>query len=371
MIFEKKILKFFLENWGENNLRDLYRTFKDERINLSNILRKKKNFKSSNDAYFEILFKSGFIFNNIEFSNDKDKFRDKLMSYNKNNKEILKTFKHELECPLNPQDLPPLSGYFKINFILKKPFISKDDNLFYFLENPVMKEWNFQVPMVQASSWKGNFRWMGIKLLAKKIYEKNSLSKEEKFNHRLSLIKLFGDENDADKNYLDGIFKDKKLEEDYQIFLQAKTFDSTLSYRGRLNFYPTFFDDIDYDVLTPHDRETRTPKPGPIFIEIVPEGTKGTLHFLYHPFDILYFKGRELSKEDYDEIMNDIRLIKEITSDLLCEYGFSAKKSSGYGVVDSEKLNGIFLRYGDDNSHELDFKDDHFGLKEVLFDGKS
>ncbi len=205
--------------------------------------------------------------------------------------------------------------------------------------------------------------------MLKRYVEDNSINKLEVFNERLSLIKLFGDENDSEKHYLDEIFKDKSLDEEFKKFLKEKNFDMSLSYRGRLNFYPTFFDNIGYDVITPHKRETGVPNPGPIFLEVVPEKTKGTLNFLYHPFDLLFLRGRDLSKEDCSEILNDIQLIKVMTINLLCEYGFSSKKSSGYGIVDSEQLKGSFQWSEKDKSDELYFDKEYFGLKEVLFNG--
>ncbi len=153
-------------------MKDFYGAWcKEERNKLLDYSKKRYNYKVSSDNFLKFFYNSGFIFHYLILKEGlkKDKLRDIFKCYIESNKGYLEKEKGKLEYYLNPEDMPPISGYFKINFSLKKHYISKDEDLFYFLENPVMKEGNFKVPMIQASSWKGNFRWMGIKLLVKKI----------------------------------------------------------------------------------------------------------------------------------------------------------------------------------------------------------
>ena len=266
-----------------------------------------------------------------------------------------------------PEELPPLSGYFKISFELLKPYMSKDDDPLYFLENPIMKEWNFKIPMVLASSWKGNFRWMATKLLAKKLYSNDKRGKnKELLKERISLIKLFGNENPAEEKYLNNLFG-KSICKEYEEFLKKQNFDPTISRRGRLQFFPTFFDKIDYDVITPLDRVKRTPKSGPIILEVVPVKSKADLTFLYHPFDIFFEKGLNLKEDEQIEILSDIQRIQKVLLNLLCEYGFSSKRTSGYGLAKKNSLNGSLRWSKKTDSLQLNFIQDYFGIKEVLF----
>jgi CRISPR-associated protein Cmr2 len=58
--------------------------------------------------------------------------------------------------------------------------------------------------------------------------------------------------------------------------------------RGRLVFYPTFFDEVNLDVITPHDRKTKTPSRGPIYFETVPLKKRGKIVFLiYYIFPLI------------------------------------------------------------------------------------
>ncbi len=208
--------------------------------------------------------------------------------------------------------IPDYSAFIKINFKLKKPYISADDETLYPKDNPICKDKIFKIPMIRPSSWKGNLRWVARNILG---------VDEEKVE------RLFGNEK-----------------------------SNETARRGRINIYPTFFNKIALDIINPHDRKTRTGK-GPIQIEIVPEGTEGKLQIFYCPFDSLdklYSNQKEQKEKTLGEIKEDLQLLSKIVKETLLTYGFSAKRTSGYGVVEESSINGN-IKFG-----EIDVEKNNF-----------
>lgn len=208
---------------------------------------------------------------------------------------------------------PPFSFFLQFEFFLARPYLSKDDEEFYIIDNPVTKDKVFKVPMVSASSWKGNLRWT-----AREIEGLNPVIPDTPLIKR-----LFGNEKSSEE----------ETKQDFN--------------RGRLQFYPTFFDQIGLEVINPHDRKT---KAGimPIYIESVPEGAAGTFSLLYVPFDLM---GRPYN-EVREEVRKDLYRAYYSLMVMMLTYGFSAKKSSGFGVIrdgfekDDRTPSGIILMRG-------------------------
>ena len=93
------------------------------------------------------------------------------------------------------------------------------------------------------------------------------------------------------------------------------------------------------DVITPLDRIKKTPVRGPILFEVAPEDSGGEFKLLYLPFDLtekLLSEKEEDRQKALDEIKKDLDVLKEAIPKMMLEYGFSAKKTSGYGVVEDE-----------------------------------
>jgi len=185
-----------------------------------------------------------------------------------------------------------------VPFKLQKSYLSKDDRAFHLLDNPIRKDKVFQTPMVASASWKGALRsalWqMGHK-------EKNQ-----------QIIRLFGNEHQ---------------EEDH------KNLKS-----GRLYFYPTFFDEIDLEVINPHGRKKGTSKRGPIYIECVPKDIKAKpvisdLVIIYVPFGSI----------DESQVAEDLELVVEGIKAMLTVYGFGAKTSSGFGIANQQGTGQIVI----------------------------
>lgn len=100
--------------------------------------------------------------------------------------------------------------------------------------------------------------------------------------------------------------------------------------------YPTFFDLIDVEVINPHSRKTKAGT-HPIYLECVPTGAKGTFSLLYVPFDLI---GRP-QEEVCTQAERDLNVVAEAVSAMMLDYGFSAKRTSGYGTAEDEISDGV------------------------------
>jgi len=189
--------------------------------------------------------------------------------------------------------LPSLSFMLFASFVLIKPYLSKDDNNFHILDNPIRKDKVFKIPMVASTSWKGSLRAA--------LWQMGHQEENEQ------IIRLFGN---------------KPKEENH------KNLKS-----GWLYFYPTFFKKTDLIVINPHDRTTGTSKRGPIYVECVPKDAKGEFVLMYVPF----------CKIDMSQVAKDLEIVAEGVKAMLTVYGFGAKTSSGFGVVKEEGTGQIVI----------------------------
>lgn len=181
-----------------------------------------------------------------------------------------------------------------VTFQLQAPWFSKDDLPFHVLDNPVHRDHVFGAPFMPASRWKGLLRWaarMKTGLLEHLEANDNTLSK---WNDSPELIHLFGNER-----------------------AEAEHFQ-----RGALAFRPTWFDKVGFEVINPHDRAKKAGTK-PILYEVVPSGATGTLSLLYAP------KPGATSVDRQKAVL----LLLDAVEALLTEYGFSAKRTSGWGIA--------------------------------------
>ncbi|OGF68319.1 MAG: CRISPR-associated protein [Candidatus Fischerbacteria bacterium RBG_13_37_8] len=235
----------------------------------------------------------------------------------------------DINSSIDISALPKGSWVIEFPITLAKPFISRDDVPLYIIENQVRKEKVFGVPFISAMAWKGNLRWAMMKAsLEPKVNDPNKFN-EIRFQHTL----LFGTEKASGEDkgwtcYLDGLCY--RAKEEYRNKLKEKFGKEDVpNLAGMLHFYATFWDRIDMEVINPHDRKTKTGK-NPIYFEVVPAGAKGFFRLVYAPF--YHFElhtDEELKEEIAKDLLNVIAGLKEI----MITYGFSAKKSSGYGVI--------------------------------------
>ena len=241
--------------------------------------------------------------------------------------------------------LLPLSSVMRFTFSLVKPYISRDDESFYIIDNPVRKDKVFKVPMVAPSSWKGNLRWAATKQLAEwwqGLERKEQATRVEEFvERRLRLAHLFGNEKGVDiaeereaelETYLDEV---GGYEAAHMYRARLKEVAPTSFLAGRLRFFPTFFEAMGLEVINPHDRETGAGTL-PIYFETVPAGAHGAFTLLHVPFDLVG-QPTEVVKA---AVKADLPILAEVVEAMFCTYGFSAKKTSGFGVTEPEVTGG-------------------------------
>ncbi len=229
--------------------------------------------------------------------------------------------------------LPKGSWVIEFPITLAKPFISKDDVSLYIIENPVRKDKVFGIPFISPMSWKGNLRWAIMKIHLEPMINNPDKFAEIRLRHTL----LFGTEKgieDTPKGWakcLDGLCPSAK--ELYRNKTKEKFGkEEVQSLEGMLYFYPTFWDRIDMEVINPHDRKTKTGK-NPIYYEVVPKGAKGFFRLVYVPF---YHVGLQSDDELKRAVMQDLLDVVAGLREILLTYGFSAKKSSGYGLIEAK-----------------------------------
>ena len=269
--------------------------------------------------------------------------------------------------------LPPYSFALDLRFQLDRPYLSRDDDAFYIIDNPVRKDKVFKVPLVAATSWKGSLRAAATRRLLSAIgalvpgeppvdqTEREGLL-EQLWAQRVRLVVLFGNEKPNDADFINRwlaprLFPQEggETSEDQagrlkkQVGQLDKAFTTHLvdngcrtekveGRQGRLFFFPTFFDKIDLEMINPHDRQRRVGK-NPILFECAPAGATGTFRLLYVPYD---FPGGVTPDEAAlrKQVQADLARVADAVHDMLLVYGFGAKTSSGFGAVDRQHVAG-------------------------------
>lgn len=226
-------------------------------------------------------------------------------SKKENQDKITEDNKHEI-CKFYPSHndiiyLPEQSTLIKFSFTLKKPYMSKDESEFNMidgrkLENPIVRDKFTALPIVRPSTWKGHLRFAAERV------DWNDKNKKKEIIKR-----LFGQENHSEEDTL----------------------------KGRLHFFTTFFKkESDRDIITPLKRDTRTPADNsPISLEVIKPGKNGIFYLLYFPYP-------KDDKYSDDEAKEDMEFLTEALKLMFYVYGFSAKKTSGYGVIQEKIENG-------------------------------
>lgn len=327
---EGNLFKFLKKNRSNQTTKDFLLTWLKEEI-----MKENKNFVFENDWQLkDIKSISGILTSNI--AND---------------------------CIIK---LPPYSFIIQANFKLKQPYFSKDDDEFYIIQNPILKEKVFKVPMIKGSGWKGALAGAFKEL----INEKDNLNEKKevidsylrifgagsesikvledylkenskdfvKFKEKLLEFILFELGMRIDKDFI-GEIKDKNSYEELQAILQKKISEKLQNdnknlpiefqtHKGRAIFYPTYFDRLSLEVINPHDRRKRAGIQ-PIYYEVVPEGTEGILQIIYIPFDGILKENKELKKEAEKDLENLLSAIEKVS-----QSGIGAKTKLGWGTFE-------------------------------------
>lgn len=231
--------------------------------------------------------------------------------------------------------LPAYSTFLQFQFTLATSYLSRDDEEFYIIDNPVRKDKVFKVPLISGSAWKGNLRHTA-QYLALFAWNENPKKIEDFAEEYARLCLLFGNETDNEIiSNLKSLIKDDesatKVLACYRERMREYVIDDNtiLTHKGYLHFYPTFFDLIDLEVINPHNRQTRAGTK-PIYFESVPAGTKGYFSLLYVPYG-------DINKE---LVQKDLSLVTKAIKEMMLTYGFSAKKSSGFGATEANLDSG-------------------------------
>jgi CRISPR-associated protein Cmr2 len=266
------------------------------------------------------------------------------------------------------EKLPKYSFAVWIRFKLLGPYFSRDDDEFYIIQNPILKETVFKVSMIRGSSWKGALAGAFKRLLNNNNSEKSEIIE--------SYLRIFGAGSDSIKgiesylkeksknlkdfknNILEFILfelgmkvtkddideiedennEDKliqKLQE--KIFQKIKKNDLPIEFqthKGKAIFYPTYFNKLSLEIINPHDRRKRAGTV-PIHYEVVPKDTEGILQIFYIPFDGVLKEDKDLK----EEVEQDLKYLCQAIQTLADE-GIGAKTKLGWGRF--EMLEGIY-----------------------------
>ncbi len=208
----------------------------------------------------------------------------------------------DLENYLQPSDFPPLlkrTVSVKMNWKMKTPFFSRSNSEFSAIDNPIERDTLTGKPVLHASGIKGLLRAVMI---------------------------------EKDKNVTIQLFGNDRLDDD------------NISV-GRMVIGDIMFDKADTDMFAPHEREFGVVD-HPVTFEIVPAKANAEWGFTII----------EYSKNEID-LKKALSLLLESLSDLLIDFGISAKRSSGYGLCEKIKLE---IKIGSDlnlNSDALEKKE--------------
>ena len=208
--------------------------------------------------------------------------------------------------------MPKPSFAIAFQFTLDKPYLSGDEPQVYIIDNPIVKDRLFGMPMIKPSTWKGHLR--------QAMREEAGWQPGQPDGEIIT--RLFG-----------------PLKDEVEELTQ-----------GYLRFYPTFFEKISLEIINPHDRKTRAGKV-PIPFEAVPAGQRGAFYLLYTPVG---------ENECVLELVKcNLKAVARGIAAMFTVYAFSAKKTDGYGVAKEriEPVEGMPMLWTNDTriAEELDW----------------
>jgi len=235
----------------------------------------------------------------------------------------------------------PNTFAIKTQFKLTAPYYSSEDDDFYIISNPCIKEHVFKVPMVRGSSWKG-----ALLNGAREIIKEEN--KSQKVEYLKSYFRIFGVGDDSFRNIVDKVddnsfklfFMTSGLAIDVnsdvkKIFEQYK---KSKAQKGRAIFYPTYFDKLSFELINPHNRKTKAGT-NPIHYEVVPKDSEGDLQIVYIPFDGVLEKDdtiKEQAKQDLEFLQKCIKRV--------AQNGIGAKTKLGWGRFKIEKVTCVWSK---------------------------
>lgn len=339
--------KVYLNRTNKDKLLKSFPFLKSWKSN-ENILAENLNKKYKNNT-FEI-FPFNWLKNEIlrDFEIDKHEIKNLEFLSGIISKDKLKEY---------VQNLLPYSFILQARIKLKSSYFSRDDDEFYLIQNPCLKEKVFKVPMVRGSGWKG-----ALAKAAKEFINEDLKNFE-------SFVRIFGTGSQEYREVIESIEKDKNIIEklvkyalfelglkltkddiqkinsnpkDYLKNLSSKLQKEEITntpflqvHKGRAVFYPTYFNKLSLEIINPHSRKTRAGT-NPIHYEVVPEDTEGTLQIVYIPYDAVLREKDEIENEVKADIEFLTKCIEKVS-----ENGIGAKAKlgwGGFGIENGKKI---------------------------------
>lgn len=265
------------------------------------------NNTQSPSAIYQFFDATGYVdgtaFRNI--------WQERNLSFECLQEEIKNYYKENFETPkIDLTLLPPCSFVLQFAFTLAQPYISRDEQDFYIIPNPVRKDRVFNLPYVASTSWKGSLR---------------------------AALGQPGDQ--AEKDLIVHLFGNEKGVEDQKLLRS-----------GCLYFYPTFFTRKSIEVINPQNRALRSGEQ-PIALESVPKGITGVFTLLYVPDDLIN-QSQQVARE---LVGKELRFVVEGLRAMFRDYGFGAKTRSGFGLAKETVAGGILrLRFAEGNKAAME-----------------
>ncbi|QCT94969.1 hypothetical protein FE773_07130 [Caminibacter mediatlanticus TB-2] len=229
----------------------------------------------------------------------------------------------------------PNSFGIEVTLKLTAPLYSKDDDEFYIISNPMLKDKAFKVPMIRGSSIKGALLHNAIEILKEEVNIENLKSFFRIFGVGNDTFRAIFKKEGIDINQLQlflafeiGINPNESLKEAFERYKQSK------AQKGRAIFYPIYFDKLSLEVINPHNRKTKAGT-NPIYYEVVPKGCKSTLQIIYIPFDAILEDDKKIQKEAKKDLEFLTKCIEKLSQN-----GLGAKTKLGWGrfdILDEDK----------------------------------
>ena len=223
----------------------------------------------------------------------------------------------------------PNSFALQVNFTLKAPYYSSDDDEFYIIQNPCLKEKVFKVPMVRGSSIKGALIDSAREIIKNKSANSDKVKALESYfrifgvgdNEFREVLKELNDNNIKLFFMLNGLAINVKdnVEDIFKKYKESK------AQKGRAIFYPIYFNKLSLELINPHNRKTKAGT-NPIHYEVVPKGSSSQLQIVYIPYDGIMEKSSKIEKE----AKQDIDFLKACIKKAL-DSGIGAKTKLGWG----------------------------------------
>ncbi|MFQ6032791.1 MAG: RAMP superfamily CRISPR-associated protein [Candidatus Zixiibacteriota bacterium] len=240
-----------------------------------------------------------------------------------------------VQAPVDISTLPKGSWVIEFPVTLATPFLSKDDTPLYIIENPVRKDKVFAIPFISPMAWKGILRWTMMKAHLEPVLTDPVEFAKTRFRHTL----LFGTEKGMEDipkgwaEYLDKLCDCDDAQESYRDKLKRhekkdEPKKDVPHLVGMLHFYPTFWDRLEMTVINPHDRRTKTGT-NPIYFERVSKNSKGFFRLIYVPLHWIGLPERKFKENIFQDLQDVVAGLEK----MMLTYGFSAKRSTGYGLA--------------------------------------